>query len=184
MHTPSPAARSALLITGTVGASKTTTAFAVGDVLRAAAVPHAIIDLDAMRAAWPSPDDDPFNVRLELTNLRDVARNHLAAGAVRLVLAVVLEDPAARILYADAIGITLTVCRLRMDLSTVAARLRRRHHDDRGVLDWHLRRSEELEMILDNASIGDAVVTVASNSAPIDVAGRVVEAANWNLTTE
>lgn len=71
----------ALLITGTVGAGKTTIAAAAGSILAGARTPHAIIDLDALSQSWPNPPDDPFNLAMELQNLESVARNYLSAGA-------------------------------------------------------------------------------------------------------
>jgi len=100
-----PTAQAAVLITGTVGSGKTTTAWAVADLLRHDRVPHAVIDVDALRSAWPSPDGDPFHLELALANLRDVARHHRAAGADRLVLADVLEDPSVRARYEEALGV-------------------------------------------------------------------------------
>ncbi|WP_432536108.1 AAA family ATPase [Kineococcus arenarius] len=179
MRTPAPSP-AALLITGTVGSGKTTTAEAVGALLREGATPHAVIDLDALRNAWPSPAADPFHERLVLANLHAVARNHLAAGALRLVLAGVLEDPARRPLYDEAVGVPLTVCRLRVGPTDVAARLRRRHRDDRDALDWHLRRSGELDAVLDAAGVGDVEVAVGAGEAPSEVARAVIDAVGWN----
>ncbi|MBB2903058.1 putative kinase [Kineococcus radiotolerans] len=175
--TPSPAA---LLITGTVGSGKTTTAEAVAALLREEAIPHAVVDLDALGDAWPSPPDDPFHEHLVLANLHAVARNHLAAGALRLVLAGVLEDPAHRPLYERAAGAPLTVCRLRVDLPHVHDRLRRRHGGDREALDWHLHRSGELDAVLDAAGGGDVEVAVAAGQAPSEVALAVVRAVGWD----
>jgi adenylylsulfate kinase-like enzyme len=45
----------ALLLTGTVGIGKTTVAVAVGDLLREREVANAVVDLDELRRAWPSP---------------------------------------------------------------------------------------------------------------------------------
>lgn len=174
---PSPAA---LLITGTVGSGKTTTAEAISALLRDNATPHAVIDLDALRNAWPSPQDDPFHEHLMLANLHAVARNHLTAGAVRLILAGVLENPAQRPLYERAADAPLTVCRLRVNLSDVHARLRQRHHDDHVALDWHLHRSGELDTILDAAGIGDVEVAVTAEQAPSEVAQAVTHAVGWN----
>lgn len=42
----------ALLLTGTVGAGKTTVAAAVVDLLREHGVPNATVDLDERRWAW------------------------------------------------------------------------------------------------------------------------------------
>jgi hypothetical protein len=41
----------------------------MGDLLTAKGVPHAVIDLDRVRQAWPPPEGGPFNHRLELVNL-------------------------------------------------------------------------------------------------------------------
>jgi adenylylsulfate kinase len=168
----------ALLVSGTVGAGKTTAAEAVGEVLRAHGVPHAVIDLDWLRAGWPSPPDDPFNLDLELANLKCVAANHLRAGAQRLVLAGVLEDPAARSGYRDAVGVPLRVARLRADLSLVRARLRRRHHDRPAELNWHLDRCEQLHTILETASAEDFVVDT-TDLTPIQVAAALLDGAGW-----
>lgn len=69
--------RAALLLTGTVGAGKTTTADAVGLRLEAASVPHAIIDLDEIRRMWPHPASDPFGSRIERRNVESLASNLL-----------------------------------------------------------------------------------------------------------
>jgi len=170
-----------VLLTGTVGAGKTTTAHALGALLRRADVPHAVVDLDALAVAWPSPAHDPFQLDLTLRNLRDVARHHREAGAVRLVLAGVLEDPLDRPRYAAAAGAPLTVCRLRPDLSTVAARLRGRHGEDRDALDWHLHRSGELDGLLAAAAVGDVVVDVTPRQSPAAVAEAVARALGWEV---
>lgn len=182
VQTPTTTFPAALLITGTVGSGKTTTAEAVGALLREEGTPYAVVDLDALRNAWPSPQDDPFNERLVLANLQAVARNHVSAGAVRLILAGVLEDPAQRPLYEQAVAVPLTVCRLRVDLDDVRARLRRRHRDDADALDWHLHRSGELDEILDAAYIGDVHVDVPTGQPPSDVARAVLRAAGWCST--
>jgi len=176
-----PPAPGAVLLTGTVGAGKTTTAHALGALLRRAGVPHAVVDLDALAAAWPSPADDPFHLELMLANLRDVARHHRAAGAVRLVLAGVVETPEQQTRCATAVGVPLTVCRLRPDLPTVAARLRGRHGDDPDVLAWHLHRSGELDGVLQAAGVGDSVVDVAPGEPPAAVAEAVARVLGWEV---
>ena len=81
----------ALFINGTVGAGKTTTANEIGKLLQGRAIPHAIIDLDSLRNAWPSPPDDRFNLEVELQNLAAVASNFRDAGAEILLVAGVIE---------------------------------------------------------------------------------------------
>ena len=168
----------ALLITGPVGVGKTSVAEAVGDLLAGAAIPHAVIDLDWLACYWPSPTDDPFNFALELRNLRSLARNYLDAGADRMVLAGVVESRAGRERYAEAIGVDLAVCRLSADLAVIRQRLIQRHGsgDDDG-LRWHLRRSRELEQILDLAGVED--FTVTTDRPVADVAKAVATATGW-----
>ena len=118
LHVPISARTScsALLINGTVGAGKISVAEMVGDLLTEAGVPNAVIDLDWLRRSWPSPEGDRFNVAVALRNLRSVARNYRDAGAVRIVLAGVIETRVDRDRHEDALGIPLAVCRLCVDL--------------------------------------------------------------------
>ena len=117
----------ALLITGAVGVGKTTVTDAVGEELAAQGVAGAAIDLDWLRRSWPAPDDDPFQSRLELENLRLVAGTYRAAGALVLVAAGVLEAREDRPAYEVACGCPLTVVRLTAPRDLVRERLHRRH---------------------------------------------------------
>ncbi|TDD18211.1 hypothetical protein [Nonomuraea diastatica] len=168
----------ALLITGTVGVGKTSVADAAGDVLIDAGVPHAVIDVDWLRRAWPAPPGDPFNGALTMRNLRPVAANFLAAGAQRLVLAGVIESRAERAGYAEALGVPLTVCRLHAALPEVRKRLSVRHANDPESLDWHLERAGELAPILAAARVEDYAVDAGAGS-PAQVAALVVK--GWGV---
>ncbi|MEV6342910.1 adenylyl-sulfate kinase [Actinoplanes sp. NPDC051851] len=168
----------ALLITGTVGSGKTTTAAALGDLLAAAGIANAVLDVDWLRRSWPSPPGDPFNRDLTLRNLRDVARNVIEAGALRLVLAGVIESRAERDDYRAALGVPLTVCRLHVPLATVHDRLTGRHTDDAAGLRWHLDRSRELDRVFDQADVEDVTVDATADSAR-EVARAVRAAVHW-----
>jgi adenylylsulfate kinase len=169
---------SALLINGTVGAGKTSVAEKVGDLLSQAGVPNAVIDVDWLRQSWPSPAGDRFNQTMALRNLRSVASNYLDAGAVRIVLAGVLETRAERNRYQEALEIPLSVCRLRVDLALVRTRLAQRHTGDEAALDWHLDRAGELDTILEAARIEDFTVGVGELSITV-AAGEVIRAVGW-----
>ncbi|WP_205304181.1 zeta toxin family protein [Nonomuraea montanisoli] len=168
----------ALLIIGTVGAGKTSVADMVGDLLADTGVAHAVIDLDALRRSWPPAPDDRFNFEMALRNLRSVAGNYLDAGAVRLVMAGVAETREHRRRYADAVGVELTVCRLRVELPVVRQRLARRHQGEEAALRWHLNRSGELDQIMEDAQLEDVVVEASDGSVP-KVAEAVMKAIGW-----
>ncbi|GIH18657.1 hypothetical protein Raf01_68290 [Rugosimonospora africana] len=169
----------ALLLTGTVGSGKTTVAETVGDLLSDAGIAHAVIDVDWLRRSWPCPPDDPFNGGMALRNLRAVAQNYLRAGCARLVLAGVLESRVERDAYQDAVTVPLTVCRLRVDLSTIRQRLIRRHENDDDGLRWHLNRSGELDRILEQARVEDVVVDATTTSIR-ETAEAVMAAIRWS----
>jgi hypothetical protein len=176
-------APSALLLTGTVGVGKTSVAGMVGDLLSEVGIANAVIDLDWLRRFWPGPTDDPYNSALGLRNLRPMARNYFDAGATRIVLAGVIETQADRDGHQNALGVPLVVCRLRVDLSVVRARLTLRHEDAAAVLRWHLDRSAELEAILDAAAVEDFTVDANDLSIP-QAAAAVIRAAGWESATE
>ncbi len=177
MHT-SPSEPEALLITGTVGAGKTSVAEAAGELLADAGTAHAVIDLDRLSEAWPAPADDPFNQRLELQNLTAVAGNYAEAGARRLVLAGVVASIADRSRYEEAVGMPLHICRLDVDLAIVRQRLAQRHAGQEPVLRWHLDRSAELDALLRAAAVEDFVLDVGRCSV-LDVARQALSAVGW-----
>ena len=175
MNTERTSQPRSLLLTGTVGAGKTTTAYAIGDLLRERGVPHAVIDLDEFHRLWPAPAGDRFNQQVELANLRAVAANYREAAATHLVLAgVVVED---RGHYEGALGEPVLLCRLRPRLERVEARLTARHEpgDER---DWHVGRAPELERILDEADTADLTIDIHDDT-PGQVAARVLAATAW-----
>lgn len=172
----------ALLLTGTVGVGKTTTAAAIGARLAEQGVPHAMIDLDELRRSWPAPPGDPFQQDLELANLRAVATVYRQHGAGRLVLAGVVERREDRERYEGAVGVPLTVCRLRLAPSVVRDRLEHRHehHDD--ARRWHLHRAGELEAVLAAAQVEDHLVDTDGLDSPA-VARAVLRAIGWDVTS-
>ncbi|MBO1331390.1 hypothetical protein [Streptomyces sp. VRA16 Mangrove soil] len=173
----SPEPRS-LLINGTVGVGKTSVAESVGGLLADAGVPHAVIDLDWLCQSWPAAPEDPFNFGLMLRNLRSMAENYFAAGAVRLVLAGVIEDLDGRKLCGDAVGTDLSVCRLQVDLPVNHQRLMRRHENEPEALRWHLARATELAKILDRAAVDDFTLDTTTRSVD-EVAADVIKKVGW-----
>ncbi|HEU5486033.1 MAG TPA: AAA family ATPase [Microlunatus sp.] len=169
----------ALLLIGTVGVGKTTTADAVGLQLEAASVPHAVIDLDEIRRLWPRSASDQSGDEIELRNLASLAVNYFRAGALRLIMAGTCESWSDRRSYESAVAVPLVVCRLHAPLDVLVSRLSDRHSDEPGELDWHLHRAPELDAILDSARIADADVSTDSRT-PMDVAADVLSSIGWS----
>jgi len=166
----------AIFINGTVGAGKTTVAHAVGAMELGR---HAVIDLDAIRQFGPSSGEDPFNHELELANLRCVSENYRKAGAVRFILAGVIEQAAEIPRYISAVGCRdLFVCRLTANESALRDRLARRHQAEPDELAWLLTRAPQLTRILDERAFDDLVID-SSERSPVDLAAEIRTAAGW-----
>lgn len=170
-----------VFLNGTVGAGKTSVAQAAAALLANDGVPHAVIDLDWLRVAWPAPAGDPFNRNLELANLAVMVANFRAAGPAILILAGVIEGSAQRLQYEQALGSPLLTIRLDASLTTVRNRLRRRHDILDPALGWHLHRAGQLQSILEEEGTDDAVVSTDALEVN-QVAAVVVELVNKYLS--
>lgn len=167
-----------LVINGSVGAGKTTVAEAVTDLLRARGVPYGWVDVDALRRVYPTGSDDPFAHEVALDHLTAMAPVFDRRGYHHVVLSDVVERRADRDRYATAFGgAQVVVVRLTASEATRVARLRAREPEG-WLLDWHLRRTVELERILDEAGADDAVV-VNEGRPPERTAVDVLAAAGW-----
>lgn len=166
-----------VFLNGTVGVGKSTVADAISALEPG---PHAVIDLDQVRRLHPASTTDVFNHELELRNLLALAANYREAGALRFILAGVIEESAEVARYVDALGSDgLLVCRLVAEPAVVERRLRERHADDPEGLEWHLRRAGELAGIQEAAALDDVVVDTTASSAR-EVARAVRSAAGWD----
>lgn len=170
----------ALFLNGTVGSGKSATADAAGELLAERGIPHAVIDLDALRRVWPAPADDPFHTALELENLRAYAANAVDAGARVLVLAGVLEEAPMLQRYEDAVAGPVTLVRLLAEADETQRRLRARHAADPDGLAWHLARRGELEAVLDAAALPGATIRTDGRT-PREVATEAL--ARWDADT-
>lgn len=166
-----------LLVTGPVGVGKTTVASAIADELARRETPHAVLDVDWLGQAYPSPPDDPFRSRLVYRNLADVSRNMLAFGAGRLVLAYVVEDAAGRAALAACIpGCQLTVIRLTAAPAEIVGRLEGRESPE--SLAWYLARAPELTAIMARNGVGDHVLATDGRT-PEELAVEALRLAGW-----
>lgn len=163
-----------LLITGSMGAGKTTTLGEASDLLASRDVAHAAVDLDALGLVCLAGADEET---LMLANLRAVCANYERAGIQRVLLAAAVESRAVldRILDATAAK-RAVVCRLRAATEIMEARVAAR---ERGLLGpRYVARVRPLDEILDRAALED--FTVTTTDAEITVIARdVLRRAGW-----
>lgn len=172
------AATRVLVVNGTVGAGKTTVAEVVADLLRERGVPYAWIDVDALRRAYPTADDDPFGQAVALDHLEAMAGVLRRRGYRHVVLAEVIERAPDRELYERAFdGAELAVVGLEATETTRLARLAAREPDP--WREWHLARTVELSAILEDAGVDDAAVGNEGDRPLREVAADVLAAARW-----
>lgn len=164
-----------LIITGTMGAGKTTVLAEASDILRLRHIVHAAIDLDALGLAYLSSaiqNDD-----LMYRNLQSVYENYASQGVRRVVVARALENRAELELCCGAVSATSTaVCRLTASVEAMQQRVRTR---ERGMLQKeYVARVLTLSAILDTAGLEDFTVT-NENRSPTEVAQEMLLRAKW-----
>lgn len=164
-----------LIITGTMGAGKTTVLAEASDILTLRHIEHAAIDLDAFGVGLlPSPagNDDVMYL-----NLQSVSNNYASYGVRRLLLARAVENPAELEKCRVAVSATSTVvCRLTASIQTMQLRVRAR---ELGPMQGEsVARAAKLNQILDRARLEDFTIT-NENRPPAEVAWEMLLKAGW-----
>ncbi|HXB54905.1 MAG TPA: hypothetical protein VN461_09000 [Vicinamibacteria bacterium] len=166
---------SLLIITGGMGAGKTTVLGEASDVLALRDIAHAAIDLDALGLAHlPSTTS---NDRVMYQNLQSVCDNYASLGVKRLLLARAIEDRPELELCRSVVSATQTViCRLTASVETMQERVQRR---ELGVSQRdYVARVTKLSVILDRERLEDFTVT-SENRPPTEVAREMLVKARW-----
>jgi predicted ester cyclase len=163
-----------IVISGSMGAGKTTVMAEASDLLSVKGIAHAAIDADALGVVFlPGTDAADLMYR----NLAAVWGNCAAAGVDRLLLAEAVE----RRRDVDRIRIALscaeiTVCRLTARVETMRRRLRVR---EPGLLQEQLlARVAELDALLDEARTDDFSIDNDERSVT-EVARELLVRAGW-----
>lgn len=167
-----------LLITGPVGVGKSSVLGEMEDLLQAAGMRFAAVELDALSYCHPpAPDDDRFRTDLTFRNLAAIWRNFRAAGAERLILARVLESRDELARYRKAVpGADITVVRLHARVPTLRRRVARR---EIGLgRTWHARRAADLAKIMDRERVED--IRVETDGRTVNaVAREILDRVGW-----
>ena len=163
-----------LVISGSMGSGKTTVLGEASDLLAAAEILHAAIDLDSLALGHlPAAASHDLLIR----NLAAVWNNYAAAGITRLLLSEVLDTAAKRERLRQTIpGAEIVVCRLRATFDTMQQRIRLR---EPGMLqEQFVARIGELEASLDAGRVEDFSVQNDGRSVT-EVAREILVRAGW-----
>ena len=166
---------SLLIITGTMGAGKSSALGEASDILALKGITHAAIDLDSLGLALlPSAaSSDGAMYR----NLQSVCANYSSLGVRRLLLARAIENCAELELCSGIVSASNTVvCRLTASIEAMEQRVRLR---ESGVSQRdYVARVAELNTILDRARLEN--FTITNENRPLnDVAHEVLVKAGW-----
>jgi hypothetical protein len=166
---------SLLIITGTMGAGKTSVLGEASDILAVRRIAHAAIDLDALGVGYLPSGDRGDAVMYE--NLRSVCKNYAALGVRRFLLARALEDRAQLDRCHEIVPATSTV--VRRLTASIAAMKQRVTIRETGVSQReYVARVEKLNAILDRARLEDFTVC-NENRSSTDVALEMLIKAGW-----
>jgi len=165
-----------LIISGSMGAGKTTVLSEASDLLVESGIPHGAIDLDWLGVMHPP--QGAHGERLVFANLAAVWPHYRSAGARRLLVACAVEDRAELQHYRRAIpGAEIVVCRLTASGVALQDRLRVR---EPGLFQPKaLARSAELDSILRKAGVENFVVDNDVGRQVTEVAREVLTGADW-----
>ncbi|MDN4475963.1 GNAT family N-acetyltransferase [Demequina sp. SYSU T00192] len=171
-----------LVLTGAMGAGKTSVAESVHTALALRGARTVLLDADTLCEAYPSPPGDMVNQALLLEALAALAPVHRRRGFGLLVMPRILEEAEDRTALSHALAgpggpAEVTVVRVTAPLEERIARLRRRETSERW-LDWAVPRTGEQGDELEALGIDDAVVE-NSGRTPDESAADVLDAAGW-----
>lgn len=153
----------AIVITGPVGAGKTTTAMALAEMLEHDDISCAMVDMDQLRWFHPTPEGDPFGETVGRKHLRYMAQTWRELGIPTVILADVIENADGKQALADALpGYDLSVVRLNVEMDRLHARLHNRETERQ--IAWHLNRAQELQEIMIRNGVGDIIIDVGDEN--------------------
>ena len=167
--------RHAILITGSMGAGKTTVLGEASDLLASDGVVHAAIDADGFANGF-LPRSVPEHVVL-FRNLRAACQSYMNAGVQKFLLAEAIETREQIDRVRELLGDPqLVVCRLTAPLEAMQQRVRSR---EPGLLQQRfVDRCAELDAILDAAAVEDFSIANHDRSVT-DVARDVLARSGW-----
>ncbi|MEU9993882.1 hypothetical protein [Streptomyces sp. NPDC050848] len=173
-----------LLIGGRAGVGKTTVGWEVSARLRAATVPHCVLEGDYMGQAHPAPEGDPHRVALGERNLKAVWSNFAELGYRRLVYTnTVSVLPGNTAMFQRVMGSDVRIIRVLLTASDVTAGERLAGRELGSELEQELAGSARKARLLDEQAPEDTVRVATDGRSVLDIAGEVVAATCWLTRT-
>ncbi len=172
---PGALTESLLIITGSMGAGKTSVLGEASDILALRHIAHAAIDLDALGAAHlPSASG---NDGVMYRNLQSVCENYASLGVSKLLLARAVENHAELELCRSAASAKgVVVCRLTASVCTMEQRIKER---ESGLSQReYVARVTKLNDILDRARLENFAISNEDRSLS-EVAYEMLLKAGW-----
>lgn len=165
-----------LVLSGTVGAGKTSVGRAASQLLTARRIPHALIDLDWLETFW-APDRDLDHSEAVLhRNIASIWSNYHAAGCRRLIFCRIVETPAILDRLRGAVpGAQPTVVWLDSPPQTTLRNIRAREPEDPS---WFLNTSEQVRHRVVPTDITPHVVQT-DDRTPTQLADHSLRIAGW-----
>ncbi len=169
-----------LLIGGRSGVGKTTVGWEVSVRLRAAGVPHAVIEGDFMGQVHPPPEGDPQGSRIVEANLTAVWTNYARLGYRRLIYTNTLSVmPEVTGMFRRAMGADTRLFRVLLTASDAIAGERLAGRELGSELADSLATGTRRARLLDEGVSADTVRVVTDGRSVPDIAAEVVAATGW-----
>ncbi|UNO40745.1 hypothetical protein [Streptomyces sp. MST-110588] len=169
-----------LLIGGRAGVGKTTVGWEVSALLRAASVPHAVIDGDFMGQVHPAPDGDPHRWDITESNLTAVWANYARRGYRRLIYTNTLSVlPEATGMFERAMGPGARIIRVLLTASDATTHERLVRRELGSELDQELKNSARKARLLDRQAPAETVRVATDGRTVLDIAHQVLAATTW-----
>ena len=166
-----------VVITGTIGAGKSTIAGLASEILHDRGIRHGLIEVDWLEGVYPAPDpSDPYSTAFALKNLATLWPNFLKAGITRAIVTMTLENRQELHDLLAALGDPeATVVRLEASQSVREERIRRREFG--ALQELFLEKTDDIEAKMKRFEIGDVVLE--NETEPHPVAVRLLEEIGW-----
>ncbi|AJT69181.1 hypothetical protein [Streptomyces chattanoogensis] len=169
-----------LLIGGRAGVGKTTVGWEVSARLRAATVPHCVLEGDYLGQAHPAPEGDPRRSKLTERNLTAVWSNFAELGYRRLIYTnTVSVLPGTAGIFQRAMGRDVRIVRVLLTASDLTAGERLTGRELGSELEHELKSSARKARLLDEQAPADTVRVATDGRSVVDIATEVAAATGW-----